>query len=394
MHSSSPVRRRWVLSLQYSLYFGVLGIYLPYFNLYCHHLNFSGFEIGLLSSVRTVATVVFPLVWGALADRFRIRRPIFIGCNFISALIWGFFLLTTDFRLMLLISIAYGIFYAPIISFMEAFTMDILAGEKRRYGRIRMWGSIHFILVVVLMGRLIDQYSVTIIIGSIFVGALLQAFFAFEIPKPAALPKTAAHGSRPEGLLKGRLAVFLFSALIMLFSHGMYYGFFSIHLENLGYDKSFVGIAWGLASFFEILVMVKSDAIFKRFSIEKVLLCTFAAAGLRWLVLAFTINPVVILISQVLHAFTYGAFHIASILYMDQLVPAQAKTFGQAVNNAVTYGLGITAGFMVNGALFDQAGATVLFLMSAGSAVFGGLLLGGYLAYSRKVTKVTKILSD
>ncbi|MFZ5569435.1 MAG: MFS transporter [Thermodesulfobacteriota bacterium] len=364
---------------QYSLYFGVLGIFLPYFNLYCHHLRFSGFEIGILSAIRTVATVLFPLFWGALADRYKTRRPIYIGCNFISALAWGLFLLTSDFHWMLVISLVYGFFYAPLISFLEAFTMDILGAERNRYGRIRMWGSIHFIAAVMLVGWLIDLYSVDIVIMLIFAGSLLQAVVSCGIPRsaPSAVLPSAAEAPR---LLKGRLIVFLICAFIMLVSHGMYYGFFSIHLEALGYGKTFVGIAWGLASLAEIVVMIKSEAIFRRFSIEKVLLVTFAAAVARWLILAFASSPAVILASQALHALTYGAFHVASILYIDRIVPAEAKTVGQAVNNAVTYGLGITIGFVVNGYLFDRIGAFGLFAFSAGVALFGGLLFGGFLA--------------
>jgi PPP family 3-phenylpropionic acid transporter len=111
---------------QYFLYFGVLGIFLPYFNLYCYHLGFNGVQIGTLSALRSVTLVVCPLIWGALADHFHIRRPIYIACNILSTLIWIMYLYTVDFKIMLIITAAYGIFYAPIISFLEAFTMDIL----------------------------------------------------------------------------------------------------------------------------------------------------------------------------------------------------------------------------------------------------------------------------
>ncbi|MBW1759212.1 MAG: MFS transporter, partial [Deltaproteobacteria bacterium] len=137
---------RFILGSQYFLYFGVLGIFLPYFNLYCYHLGFSGFQIGGLSALRTSSTVLFSLIWGVMAERFRIRRPIYILCSFLSTAIWIFFLYTSDFWVMFVITLFYGIFYAPIISFLEAFTMDILGKEKRSYGRIRAWGSVNFIL--------------------------------------------------------------------------------------------------------------------------------------------------------------------------------------------------------------------------------------------------------
>jgi PPP family 3-phenylpropionic acid transporter len=368
---SSPKR---ILGLQYFLYFGVLGIYLPYFNLYCYHLDFTGFQIGVMSAVRTVTTVLFPLVWGAVADHFQIRKPVYILCNFISSLIWALFLFTTDFRLMLLICLLYGIFYSPVISFLEAFTMDVLGNRKEQYGRIRVWGSINFILFVVLIGRLIDLQSVHIIIPWILAGSSIQAVLAIRIPDTASHQK-GSFGPGARILLQPRLLIFLTAAFLMLLSHGTYYGFFSIHLEKLGYGKTFIGITWGLASVAEIVTMMKSDAIFRKISIEKVLVATFLTAVIRWLILCFADSAGVILASQLLHAITYGAFHIASILYIDQFIPSEAKTFGQAVNNAVTYGLGMTVGFLVNGMFYDQIGSSWLFAGSALIALAGGGLM-------------------
>jgi PPP family 3-phenylpropionic acid transporter len=372
--NNSRCSPKLILGFQYFFYFGVLGIYLPYFNLYCYHLDFSGFQIGIMSAVRTVTTVLFPIFWGAVADRFQIRKPIYILCNFISCLIWSFFLFTTDFKLMLLICIFYGIFYSPVISFLEAFTMDILGKEKKQYGRIRVWGSINFITFVVLIGRLIDLQSIDIIIPYILIGSALQALFSFSIPDTGRTLK-GSFGPGARVLLEPRLLIFLTAAFLMLFSHGTYYGFFSIHLENLGYGKTFIGITWALASVAEIFTMMKSDTIFQKISIEKVLRISFGVAALRWLILCYTDSAAIILLSQILHAITYGAFHIASILYIDRLIPPEAKTFGQAVNNAVTYGLGMTVGFLVSGIFYDQIGSSWLFAGSAVIALAGGVLM-------------------
>jgi PPP family 3-phenylpropionic acid transporter len=79
-----------------------------------------------------------------------------------------------------------------------------------------------------------------------------------------------------------------------------------------------------------------------------------------------------------LHAVTYGAFHVASILYMDQLTPKDVKTFGQALNNAVTYGMGMMIGFFLNGYLYEIIGLRYLFLISSLAALAGGLLFRGW----------------
>ncbi|MDL1967406.1 MAG: MFS transporter [Deltaproteobacteria bacterium] len=364
---------RFIIGSQYFLYFGIMGIFLPYFNLYCYYLDFTGFQIGILSALRTVTIVLFPLFWGALADRFQIRRPIYILCNFVSAVIWSFYLYTADFWLMLFITLCYGIFYAPIIPFLEAFTMDVLGKEKKSYGRLRAWGSISFIVIVIVIGRIIDLFSIKIIIAVILAGSLLQAFVSIRIPD-VVISKKEFFTPKTKVLLKRRVTVFLFCAFLMLVSHGTYYAFFSIHLDSLGYGKTFIGIAWALASIAEILVMIKSDKIFKRFPLENVLIFSFIIATLRWLILFFVKSPVLILISQVFHAVTYGAFHIASILYIDLLTPDKAKTLGQAANNAVTYGLGMTVGFIFNGYLYESVGSFNLFIISSIIALSGGLV--------------------
>jgi PPP family 3-phenylpropionic acid transporter len=365
---------KFILGSQYFLYFGVLGLFLPYFNLYCYHLDFSGFQIGVLSSLRTLTTALFPVLWGALADKFFIRRPIYIFCSFISTAIWALFLLTTDFWAMFAITAFYGIFYAPIIAFLESFSMDLLGTKKTRYGHLRVWGSISFILTVIAVGRAIDALSTEIIVVLILAGSLAHAFLSLNIPA-AKKSRKSDFSSGVRALLNRRVIIFQVCAFLMLVSHGTYYGFFSIHLDNLGYSSTFIGIAWALASIAEIFVMINSGRIFKRFSFENVLIFSFLVAGLRWIVLFYATSASLILISQLFHAVTYGAFHVASILYIDKLTPDDAKTMGQAVNNAVTYGFGIMVGFLFNGYFFDIIGAPKLFVISGVLAFFGGILL-------------------
>jgi len=375
LNSMAHIFSKTAIASQYFLYFGVMGLYLPYFNLYCYHLGLSGFHIGALSALRSVTMVIFPMLWGALADRTRSRRPIYILCNAVSAAVWALFLLTEEFAVMALITIAYGIFYSPVISFLEAITMETLDREKKSYGRIRLWGSISFITVVLVFGKLIESFSVRLILYGVLAGSLLLVPISATVPRDRC-PSSAGLARRTKTLLLRRSAVFLTGGFLMLVSHGAYYGFFSIHLETLGYSSTFIGICWAVASTAEIVAMLYSDAIFSRFALERVLTASFAAAVLRWLILGSASAPAAILIAQLLHAMTYGTFHMASILYMDRLSPPDAKNLGQAVNNALTYGLGLMAGFFINGALYGAMGGFGLFQVSAWIALAGGTAFG------------------
>ncbi len=371
MDGNRQYKIRWIIGVQYFLYFGVMGIFLPYFNLYCHHIGFSGFQIGVLAALKSLMMVVTPLLWAMLADRYQIRRPIYLFCLTFSTAAWGLYFLTTTYAYMAAITIFYGIFHAPVISFLEAFTMDILGAKKKSYGKIRVWGSVAFIAITLMMGQLIDLFDVAIILSLIFVGGMIQTLAAFKIPhvkmgaRTALLPQVRHFFSK-------RIIVFLICAFLMLVSHGAYYAFFSIHLEKLGYGGAFIGFAWALASFSEIIIMMQSDRILKRFTPEKVLLFAFLAAALRWFLLIFVRSPIVIMVLQGMHAFTYGAFHVASIIYIDMLIPEGSKTLGQAVNNAATYGLGLMIGFFISGYIYDWQGASAMFLFSGLIALAAG----------------------
>jgi len=367
---------RGILAAQYFLYFGVMGMQLPFFNLYCYQIGFTGWRIGTLQAVRSLVMILFSLVWSILADRYQERRSIYLFCNFMSAAAWAFFLMTTSFAWMLAITILYGIFYAPLIAFLEAFAMDVLGRDKKRYGGMRAWGSVAFILVVLILGRIIDAFDVRIILSFILAGSWLQALVSLGFPR-----STGAKGpalTRWRELLHTRVVIFLICGFLMLFSHGAYYTFFSIHLAELGYGTFFIGACWAASVGAEIVIMLFSEKIFKKFRYESVLIVAFGAAVLRWTGLWAAESVILIIALQLVHAFTYGAFHMSSILYIDTLAPKDTKTLGQAVNNAVTYGLGLMAGSFLSGALYHLIGARGLFALSASIALAGGMLFSGY----------------
>ena len=366
-----------IISAQYFVYFGVMGIFLPYFNLYCYHLGFNGLQIGALSALRSMAMIVFPLLWGALADRYQKRRAIYIGCNLMSAILWAFYLFTGDFWFMLMITIFYGIFFAPIISFLEAFSMEVLGHEKNSYGQVRAWGSISFIIVVAGIGKLIDLYSIQIILVLILAGSALMAAISVRVPE-VRRHQGKSFRKQADAFLNRRVAIFLVCGFLMLVSHGAYYGFFSIHLEKLGYGSTFIGGCWALGSIAEIGVMIASKRIFRRFSLVHVLFFSFMAAAVRWLALYYVQSAPLIVMTQVLHAFSYGTFHMASIIYIDLLTPIENKTLGQAVNNAVSYGSGLMTGFLLSGYLYERLETAGIFLISSLIAAAGGVLIKGF----------------
>ena len=374
---------RLILASHYFIYFGVMGVYLPFFNLYCFEIGLHEWQIGALTATRAVVLILFSIFWSLMADRRQSRRPIYIICNFASAALWSLFFLTAQFKWMLVITIIYGAFFAPIIAFLEAFAMDYLGADKKRYGSMRAWGSVAFIAVVTLLGRVIDHFGVDLILALVLIGSSILSLVSLLTPR-VHTRRPGLSGRSWRQLIKPGLLFFWSSAFLMLVSHGAYYTFFSIHLTKMGYGKDIVGLCWALASCGEIVVMLNSERFFKRFSYEAILVATFAVAAFRWTGLYLTQSLWLILALQLTHAITYGAFHMAGILYTDLHASAENKTLAQSVNNVVTYGLGMMVGSFLSGFIYGKSDAKTMFLVSAATAVAGGALFSIYLLTSGK----------
>ncbi|MBW1989915.1 MAG: MFS transporter [Deltaproteobacteria bacterium] len=382
----TPVR---VLSTQYFLYFGVLGVFLPYFNLYLHRIGFSGGQIGAVSGLRSAAVVFMPILWALTADRAKNRRGLFIFSNVAAAGLFAGYFLTQSFWPMLAITAAHAMFYAPIISFMEAFSMEILGKKKERYGKVRAWGSGAFIATVLVVGKLVSAFGARIILWLIFAGSALQAAFSSRFPDIATDARLAPSlsGSTLRQFTRPRVMVFLVAAFLMLVSHGAYYGFYSIYLEGLGYSGTFIGAMWALATAAEVAVMVKSEALLTRLSARVILGGSLLVAAARWAALSQAESPAALVPIQLLHAVTYGSFHVASIVYVERLIPPAARTLGQAANNAMTYGLGLAVGFAINGLTWEAWGAEASFALSALMALAGAALFIGQAAREKTRAK-------
>jgi PPP family 3-phenylpropionic acid transporter len=370
-HQENPYKT--TISMQYFLYFGVSGAYLPFFNLYCYYLGFNGIQIGAISSLRSIVLVAFSLAWSLIADRFQMRKSIYVLCSWLSAFIWTAYFFSESYWIIFFITGCYGLFYAPIISFLEAFTIDVLGEQKRSYGSIRAWGSISFIVMVMALGYLIDLFSIKITLWVVFLGSMIQSAFSMGMPN-ITRTENVSFFSSAKSFFSRHVVVFLFCGFLMLVSHGMYYGFFSIYLATLGYGAMFIGFAWALASIAEIVIMINSKLIFKYIAYDKALSISFLMAAVRWILIGYVRSPFSVLSLQLLHAATYGMFHMASILYIDLLSPTEAKTLGQAINNATTYGLGLMAGFFLSGILYEQFNAVIGFFASGCIALFSGII--------------------
>jgi PPP family 3-phenylpropionic acid transporter len=382
-----PYRR---LAGFYFFYFAYLGTFGPFFSLYLAGIGLTPFDIGIVMSLPQVTRIIAPHVWSWLADRsakpVRVVRLTGVAGTMVFLAIFG----GTQLALVFATIFAMTFFWSAALPLMEATTLTHLGDETAKYGRVRVWGSVGYIVAVVAVGYLLDRISldaVPVLVLAMMVGMLGCVWLVPEAP----VTQHADEASVGRLILKPEVLALIGAGAFMSAAHGAYYTFFSIHLVAQGYSKSATGLLWALGVACEIGVFAWMPRLYRAFTLRQILLASFALAAVRFLAIGWFAHSLVILLAaQVLHAATFGAFHAASIGYVHKLFKGRLQSRGQAIFGSIAFGLGGAFGGFASGALWERAGAGLTFTFSAGCAVVGGLLFarwshGGEVRGARRV---------
>jgi PPP family 3-phenylpropionic acid transporter len=363
------------LALFYGAFFAGVGIYLPFWPVWLEARGLSATEIGYVLAAAFWPRVVTSLLIPALADRFGTRRRPMIALA--AATLAGvlLFALARDFSSLLLLSMITGASWAAILPLGEALA---LAEAKRRhlgYGRVRLWGSLAFILGAVGFGEWLEHAGPDVVLWSIAgtVAATLIACIALpEKPTAAAAPEVGKLGDlvRESGLLG-----FVAAAGLIQASHAAYYGFATLHWRAAGHDELVIGALWAGGVVAEVLLFAAAGALLRRLEPTRLLALAGALTAARWGLLGLSADLVVLVPAQALHAASFGATHLAAMHYLRDRTPpdlhASAQGFYAAIGTALPFGL-VTP---VAGWLYGAAGGSAFFAMAA-LALAGAALAG------------------
>ncbi|MBN9422387.1 MAG: MFS transporter [Candidatus Accumulibacter sp. 66-26] len=366
----------WRLSGYYFFHFAFIGAFSPYFGLYLQSLSFSAWDIGLLMSQMQLMRLFGPYLWSALADRLSRRLPIVRLAGVVSLLGFTTFFFAQRFESFLVAMALMAFFWSAALPLVETVTFDHLRQEPGRYSRIRMWGSVGFIVAVLGTGALLDSQpiaSVLWVVVAILCGILV---YALLVPEAPAHPHVETHPPIASILRQPRVRALFAACVAMSAAHGAFYVFFSIYLSDHGYGKALVGGLWSLGVLAEIVVFFYMSKLTKRFGLRAILLASFAAAVLRFLLTAWGVGLLaVIVFAQLLHGLTFGAYHAASIVAVNRWFPGRCQARGQALYSSLSFGAGGLIGGLISGWMWDGPGPALTYTLSAGFALLGLLLV-------------------
>lgn len=366
-----PYRR---LSAFYLFYFASLGALLPYWSIYLQSIGFSPARIGELMAAIMLTKVIAPNVWGWLADRSGRRIHIVRIASLLSLACFAGVFVANGFWWLLLVMVVFSFFWNASLPQFEATTMNYLGEDSHRYSLIRLWGSVGFIITAAGLGPLLDHYDTSLlplVMMLLFLSIWLSSLTVAEAP-----PHPATDALLPlRRLLRRRAVIALLGVSFLLqLSHGPYYAFYSIYLQDHGYTRSVIGQLWAIGVIAEVLLFLVMGRLINRFGARRLWTIALLLTCLRWLATAlFPDQFLLMAAAQTLHAASFGISHTVAIHLVHRYFTGPHQGRGQALYSSISFGAGGAIGTFTAGYLWDGPGGSVTFLLAATAALIAAI---------------------
>ncbi|MER2493578.1 MFS transporter [Catenovulum sediminis] len=339
------------LSQVYFAYFTILGVISHYIGLYLHNLALQPFMIGSALAVMTVGRIIGPTVWANIGfvsaePKFRIQ----FGCLF-TLLSFSLLLFNHHFIAILIALGGFAFFWSAVLPQLETICQNVLQGDAQAYSRVRMWGSISFIGFVIIAGWMFEIYGIVDSVEYMTVVLLVLLFISsFRLPPSPVQDEVDKPVSVFYILKQKHIQVFFFCSFLLQLSFASYYGFFSIYLTEEGYSGYQIGALISVGVVAEIIIFLLAGRILAKFSLYQLFVFCLAITAVRWAALSWwgSITAVLIVI-QVIHAFSYGLYHVCSQKFIHAEFKGDTQAKGQAWYLSFSYGLGGACGSLLAG---------------------------------------------
>jgi len=364
------MKKIWPFSF-YFLYFAALSALMPFFVLFYQRLGFSGAQIGFLTGIPPLITLVAAPFWTGVADAKRWHKLV-MGVGITVAVLSAFLLPSfTSFAVIFTIIIVFNIFLSPVASLADSATMNMLGDERAMYGRIRLGGTIGWGLFAPIAGAMVQSYGLKLAFWS-YSAIMLINFFVSQ---------RFVHGSHEEGtskpsgirvlLTNRRWINFLFIAFLGGLGTFAVNAYLFPYMAELGANETTMGFALTISTLTEMPIFFFGDRLVRKFTTYGLLLLALVMVAIRSLLLSVVSTPLMVLALQAFGGTIFPAMWLAGVSYADENAPAGLKSSAQGLFGAMCFGVGSAAGGFIGGLLLESIGGRGMFL------VFGIIILVG-----------------
>ncbi|MDR1440410.1 MAG: MFS transporter [Clostridiales bacterium] len=362
------------LLLLYIVFYSAQAIYGSYLSLYLDGIGFSKTQIGLLTSVSTLAILLSQPAWGYASDRARNRNHVLM-LLFAAAclLILGFYLGTGLIYVLLLASV-FSVFYNPISPLMDSLALETLQGGPRKFdfGQIRLGGTVGYAVGVLAAGQLMSNsyQKMFYMMSALFLAGLATMKF---LPPTGDARRQARHSFR--ALLRDKkILCFIFMSLIFSLGLTIYYGYYPLYFASIGGNSALVGALMFATAISEIPFWFIAGKLLKRFGYGRMMILSACVAGFRWLALFFITSPILAILANMTHGFSFVTINYSIVTYIDGNIPSDLRATGQTMNNLIATIFSRVIGGALVGFLSDAFGIDRILLLSCGITFAGALV--------------------
>ncbi len=355
-------------------YYAYAGTFSTYASLYFQGRGMSVAQIGVLMSLIQVLRIFGPNVWGYVADHSE-RRVFVLRLTGVAALVsFSGFVFGSTFAHFFAAMVLLNLFTSAQGPMCEALMLSEMHGDLTYYGRIRLWGSIGFIVTVMLSSFLMDWQGTGALIwfcGALLVCVLGAAFRLKDVPR-------LTHAGKPPALLavlrKKEVLAFFASTALMVSAHASLYTFYSLYLERQGYSKTVTGLMWSVGVVAEVLCFYFQAPLFKRWGAKRLMYACFAFGVLRFAMIGAGAQSLALLVAaQLMHAATFALHHSASVQTMQRWFGGALQARGQALYISISYGVGASIGSLALTQVWQSAGPQFIYYVASGLVAAGAV---------------------
>ncbi|EHG7583545.1 3-phenylpropionate MFS transporter [Citrobacter sp. RHB21-C05] len=356
---------RW-LALGYFTYFFSYGIFLPFWSVWLNGAGLTPETIGLLLGAGLIARFLGSLLIAPrVSDPSRLISALRILALLTLVLALAFWA-GTHVAWLMVVMVGFNLFFSPLVPLTDALANTWQKQITMDYGRVRLWGSVAFVIGSALTGKLVSLFDYRAILVMLTLG--IASMLLGMLLRPSVPPQGESRQQESAGWPAWRALVtqswrFLACVCLLQGAHAAYYGFSAIYWQGAGYSASAVGYLWSLGVVAEVVIFALSKKLFRRFSARDLLLLSAVCGVIRWALMGWTTALPWLIVAQILHCGTFTVCHLAAMRYIAARQGSEVIRL-QAVYSAVAMGGSIAIMTVFAGFLYQHLGNGVFWVMA------------------------------
>lgn len=367
-------RQRYLYAQYYFWYYAAVGAYTPYVGRWVVSLGHGGFMASAMIGLWYASRIAGPPLWTQATSRSARPGLWLVHGSALGLLTFAAFTLTRDTLPLLAVMAVFGLFYNALLPQFEAMTLTALGHASHEYGRIRLWGSLGFLVVAGSYGWLLDRLGDAAfpwLCLPLLAAAVLAAWPHRDDPPPVRQATTPhEHLWKRPGVRR-----FLIVAMLAQAGFGTFYVFYTLHMQAHGHDGLHVGILWALGVLAEIVMFWFSPGLLARYGAQRLLGWSLAIGALRWTAVAlWPASFVLMAAAQLTHAFGFAVFQACLMRMMSAYFPGARAAAGQGLLYGFSSGFGGVLGAAVAAVLWHYGGGRWAFLGGAALTALAWLI--------------------